>query len=87
MKKVQDEASESGVEMTQAEISRQVLGKKSVYLTGFGVGPKPPSSAYRSDTMSQARDEEIERLKDELEQVRSDHEVAHEQQQKELEEQ
>ncbi|KAL7242933.1 hypothetical protein ACSBR1_015354 [Camellia fascicularis] len=49
--------------MTQEQISIQVLGKRSRYLKGFGVGPKP-SSSFNSTARSQAHDQEVKGLKE-----------------------
>ncbi|KAL7243763.1 hypothetical protein ACSBR1_016062 [Camellia fascicularis] len=62
----QKEASQPGATpMTQEQISIQVLGKRSVYLKGFGVGPKL-SSAFNSIARSQSYDEEVKGLKEEV---------------------
>ncbi|GMP24092.1 hypothetical protein CsSME_00043169 [Camellia sinensis var. sinensis] len=65
MDQLREESSQPGATpLTQEEITVQVLGKRSGYLRGFGVGPKP-SSAFNSTTRSQARDEEVKGLKEE----------------------
>ncbi|GMP53484.1 hypothetical protein CsSME_00018932 [Camellia sinensis var. sinensis] len=51
--------------LTQEQISVQVLGKRSRYLKGFGVGPKS-SSTFKSTARSQAYDEEVKGLKQEV---------------------
>ncbi|CAL5357650.1 unnamed protein product [Camellia sinensis] len=67
MDQLREESSQPGATpLTQEEITVQVLGKRSGYLRGFGVGPKP-SSAFKSTTRSsQARDEEVKGLKEEV---------------------
>ncbi|CAL5414930.1 unnamed protein product [Camellia sinensis] len=66
MDQLREESSQPGATpLTQEEITVQVLGKRSGYLRGFGVGPKP-SSAFNSTTRSQARDEEVKGLKEEV---------------------
>ncbi|CAL5324763.1 unnamed protein product [Camellia sinensis] len=47
------------------KMDQLLLGKRSGYLRGFVVGPKP-SSAFNSTTRSQARDEEVKGLKEEV---------------------
>ncbi|XP_028125310.1 uncharacterized protein LOC114322228 [Camellia sinensis] len=60
------EASRPGATlMTQEQLFVQVLGKRSGYLKGFGVGPKS-SSAFKSTARSQAYDEEVKGLKEEV---------------------
>ncbi|KAL7230124.1 hypothetical protein ACSBR2_008622 [Camellia fascicularis] len=51
--------------MTQEQTSVQVLGKRSRNLKGFEVGPKP-SSTFKSIARSQAHDEEVKDLKEEV---------------------
>ncbi|CAL5379484.1 unnamed protein product [Camellia sinensis] len=66
MDQLREESSQPGATpLTQEEITVQVLGKRSGYLRGFGVGPKP-SSAFNSTTRSQARDAEVKGLKEEV---------------------
>ncbi|GMP97596.1 hypothetical protein CsSME_00045783 [Camellia sinensis var. sinensis] len=66
MDQLREEASQPGATpLTQEEITVQVLGKRSGYLRGFKVSPKP-SSAFNSTTRSQARDEEVKGLKEEV---------------------
>ncbi|GMP82107.1 hypothetical protein CsSME_00036570 [Camellia sinensis var. sinensis] len=67
MDQLREKSSQPGATpLTQEEITVQVLGKRSGYLRGFGVGPKP-SSAFKSTTRSsQARDEEVKGLKEEV---------------------
>ncbi|XP_028063894.1 uncharacterized protein LOC114267101 [Camellia sinensis] len=66
MDQLREESSQPGATpLTQEEITVQVLGKRSGYLRGFGVGPKP-SSAFNSTTRSQARDVEVKGLKEEV---------------------
>ncbi|THG03505.1 hypothetical protein TEA_004894 [Camellia sinensis var. sinensis] len=50
---------------SKAAFRIQFLGKRSGYLKGFGVGPKP-SSAFNSRARSQVRDEEVKGLKEEV---------------------
>ncbi|KAL7242894.1 hypothetical protein ACSBR1_015319 [Camellia fascicularis] len=66
MDQLREEASQPGATpLTQEQISVQVLGKRSRYLKGFGVGPKP-SSAFKSTARSPAHDEEVKGLKEEV---------------------
>lgn len=58
-----------GDSMTQEEISREVLGKRSGYLKGFGVGPKP-SSYSRATATSRAHQEEVKNLQEEIQSLR-----------------
>ncbi|CAL5435386.1 unnamed protein product [Camellia sinensis] len=52
MDQLREESSQPGATpLTQEEITVQVLGKRSRYLRGFRVGPKP-SSAFKSTTRS-----------------------------------
>ncbi|KAI8023773.1 hypothetical protein LOK49_LG03G02763 [Camellia lanceoleosa] len=61
-----EKASQLGAtSLTQEQITVQVLGKRSGYLKGFGVGPKP-SSAFNSRARSQVHDEEVKGLKEEV---------------------
>ncbi|KAL7179337.1 hypothetical protein ACSBR1_042680 [Camellia fascicularis] len=54
---VQAAAIESGMPLTQEEISRQVLGQKKRYLLGFGSGPQP-STIFAS----RAHDKDMEAM-------------------------
>ncbi|KAL7171148.1 hypothetical protein ACSBR2_035907 [Camellia fascicularis] len=66
MDQLREEASQPGATpLTQEQITVQVLGKRSGYLKGFEVGPKP-SSAFNSTARSQAHDEKAKGLKEEV---------------------
>ncbi|KAL7205297.1 hypothetical protein ACSBR2_018274 [Camellia fascicularis] len=66
MDQLREEASQPGeTPLTQEQITVQVLGKRLGYLKGFGVGPKS-SSAFNSTARSQAHDEEVKGLKEEV---------------------
>ncbi|XP_028109948.1 uncharacterized protein LOC114308526 [Camellia sinensis] len=66
MDQLHEKVSQSGATpLTQEQISIQVLGKKSGYLKGFGVSPKP-SATFKSTARSQAHDKEVEGLKKEV---------------------
>lgn len=66
MDQLREEASRpEATSLTQEQITIQVLGKRSGYLKGFEVGPKP-SSAFNSTARSQAHDEEVKGLKEEV---------------------
>lgn len=50
--------------MSQEEILIEVLGVRSGYLRGLGVGPKP--SSFMNSVHSLAHDEELKRLKEKV---------------------
>lgn len=56
------------------EISREVLGKRKRYILGFGVGPKPTSSSPQTDVLSRARDEELQKMKNDMERMQMERE-------------
>ncbi|KAL7238407.1 hypothetical protein ACSBR2_004495 [Camellia fascicularis] len=66
MDQLRKEASQPGATpMMQEQIFVQVLGKRSGYLKDFGVGPKP-SFAFNSTARSEAHDQEVKGLKEEV---------------------
>ena len=88
MLKVQDESFQSGVKLTAEDFSREVLGvgKKKKYLRGFGVGPTSSQSS-KSGLASQAHDEEMEKLRADLDEQNREREREREEQHKKFEEQ
>ncbi|XP_038982885.1 uncharacterized protein LOC103700228 isoform X3 [Phoenix dactylifera] len=52
MLSLREESSQSGVQLTSEEMSRQALGKRKRYILGFGDGPKPSSSSSTSSRVS-----------------------------------
>ena len=85
---LRDEASQSGVKLTSEDFSREVLGvgKKKKYLRGFGVGPMSSQSS-KSGLASQAHDEEMEKLRADLDEQNREREKECEEQHKKFEEQ
>ncbi|CAL5326662.1 unnamed protein product [Camellia sinensis] len=78
LKKRHDESLEPGaIPLTQEQLSIEILGKKSGYLKGFGVGPKPSSS--RSSVTAQAHTEVVSSLQKELESLKNLSEIQQEQ--------
>ena len=79
----------AGQNLTPKDFSEQVLGvsKRKGYLRGFGVGPKSFQSSSKSGAMSKARDEEVEKLRIELDEQNKECEREREEQQRKFEEQ
>ncbi|XP_058224991.1 vicilin-like seed storage protein At2g18540 [Rhododendron vialii] len=69
-----EESSQSGVQWTPEGMSGDVLGKRKRYILGFGVGPKPTSSSSKTDIASQARDEELQNYKANMEKIEMERE-------------
>ncbi|KAH7845904.1 hypothetical protein Vadar_007259 [Vaccinium darrowii] len=68
------ESSQSGIQLTAMEMSRDVLGKRKRYILGFGDGPKPTSSSSEIDVASRAHDEELQKFKDNMEKMQMERE-------------
>ncbi|XP_028118124.1 disease resistance protein RPM1-like [Camellia sinensis] len=81
MVNVQAAAIESGMPLTQEEISRQVLGQKKRYLLGFGSGPQP-STIFAT----RAHDKDMEAMRAEVEALREERQKDHDELMKEREE-
>ncbi|CAL5342100.1 unnamed protein product [Camellia sinensis] len=81
MVNVQAAAIESGMPLTQEEISRQVLGQKKRYLLGFGSGPQP-STIFATG----AHDKDMEAMRAEVEALREERQKDHDELMKEREE-
>ncbi|CAL5360256.1 unnamed protein product [Camellia sinensis] len=78
LKKRHEESLEPGaIPLTQEQLSIEILGKKSGYLKGFGVCPKPSSS--RSSVTAQAHTEVVSSLQKELESLKNLSKVQQEQ--------
>ena len=79
----------AGQNLTPKDFSEQVLGvsKRKGYLRGFGVGPKSFQSSSKSGAVSKARDEEVEKLRIELDEKNKECEREREEQQRKFEEQ
>ncbi|CAL5388063.1 unnamed protein product [Camellia sinensis] len=70
LKKRHEESLEpKAIPLTQEQLSIEILGKKSGYLKGFGVSPKPSSS--RSSVTAQAHTEVVSSLQKELESLKN----------------
>ncbi|CAL5356478.1 unnamed protein product [Camellia sinensis] len=82
MTTMRDVSIESGIPMTQEDISTAVLGKKKGYLRGFGVGPKLSFYDSGLNVASQACDEQLKRLTYELEILREEQQRGCEEQKK-----
>ncbi|KAL7205260.1 hypothetical protein ACSBR2_018236 [Camellia fascicularis] len=78
MVNVQAAAIESGMPLTQEELSRQVLGQKKRYLLGFGSGPQPSIIAA-----SRAHDKDIEAMRAEVKALRAERQKNHDELMKE----
>ncbi|KAG5535935.1 hypothetical protein RHGRI_023647 [Rhododendron griersonianum] len=69
-----EESSQSGVQWTPEGMSGDVLRKRKRYILGFGVGPKPTSSSSKTDIASQARDEELQNYRANMEKIEMERE-------------
>ncbi|GMP88844.1 hypothetical protein CsSME_00040676 [Camellia sinensis var. sinensis] len=69
MVNLQATAADAGIPLTQEELSRKVLGQRKNYLHGFGIGPRPYSP---SDSAAQSRDKQMEAMRSELEVLHED---------------
>ncbi|GMP62294.1 hypothetical protein CsSME_00024450 [Camellia sinensis var. sinensis] len=78
MVNVQATAIESGMPLTQEELSRQVLGQKKRYLLGFGSGPQPSTIAA-----SRAHDKDMEAMRAEVEALPEERQKDHDELMKE----
>ncbi|KAH7850613.1 hypothetical protein Vadar_000463 [Vaccinium darrowii] len=71
---LQEESSQSSLQLTPKEMSREVLGKRKRYILGFEVGPKSTSSSSQTDVVSWARDEEFHKIQADMEKMQMEHE-------------
>ncbi|XP_038975488.1 stress response protein NST1-like [Phoenix dactylifera] len=73
MLSLREESSQSSVQLTSEEMSRQALGKRKRYILGFGVGPKPSSSSSTPSRVSQVHVRELQKLKAKIEEMKMEH--------------
>ena len=80
---------ENGEKLTSEVFPTKVLGvgKRKQYLRGFGIGPKPSQFSNGSAALSQPRDDEVEKLRDELVEQNKEREKEREEQQRRFKEQ
>ncbi|XP_038984414.1 uncharacterized protein LOC120111429 [Phoenix dactylifera] len=85
MLSLREESSQSGVQLTSEEMSRQALGKRKRYILGFGDGPKPSSSSSTPSRVSQDHVGELQKLKAEMEEMKMEREMEREELRRQLE--
>ncbi|XP_038987025.1 prohibitin-1-like [Phoenix dactylifera] len=71
---LREESSQSGMQLTSEEMSRQAFEKRKRYILGFGVGPKPSSSSSTPSRVSQGHVGELQKLKAEMEEMKMERE-------------
>ncbi|CAL5428655.1 unnamed protein product [Camellia sinensis] len=86
MVNLRDEATQSGMSMTQEELSRQVFGENKRYLHGIGIGPRPSSFISKAMSRACACDHEMETLRSEIKTLREEWQRDHDELMKEREE-
>ncbi|XP_038987311.1 ribosomal biogenesis protein LAS1L-like isoform X2 [Phoenix dactylifera] len=74
MLSLREESSQSGMQLTSEEMSRQALGKRKRYILGFGDGPKLSSSSSTPSRVSQDHVGELQKLKTEMEEMKMERE-------------
>ncbi|CAL5354245.1 unnamed protein product [Camellia sinensis] len=86
MVNLRDEATQSGMSMTQEDLSRQVFGENKRYLHGIGIGPRPSSFISKAMSRACACDHEMETLRSEIKTLREEWQRDHDELMKEREE-
>ncbi|KAL7263295.1 hypothetical protein ACSBR1_001464 [Camellia fascicularis] len=69
MVNLQATATDAGIPLTQEELSRQVLGQRKNYLRGIRISPRPYSP---SDSAARSRDKQMEAMRSEMEVLHED---------------